>query len=96
MNLTAKSPEQLQADRLAREAREKQALAERFMAQRAQWSGWFQIGGGLLVLIGLWFLLFSPGINGEVVNIQKLYIGQTAALVGAILFSAGVLLKFTG
>jgi hypothetical protein len=96
MTLTAKSPEQLKADRLAREAKETEAAAERFLAQRAQWSGWFQILGGLLMLIGLWVLLFSPGLQGEVVNLQKLYIGQTSALVGAILFTAGVLLKFAG
>lgn len=75
-NLTDKSPEQLKADRLAREATEKQALAEKFLAQRAQWSGWFQILGGLLLLVGVWFLFIDPGGDSSVVNFQKLYIGQ--------------------
>jgi Ca2+/Na+ antiporter len=90
-----KSPEQIKADRLAKEAREREVLAQQFAAGRAQWSGWFQIFGGLLMLIGFWFLVLDPGSDvSSVVNIQKLYIGQTAAFVGSILLASGVLLKY--
>lgn len=90
-----KSPEQIKADRLGREAKERAALEEQFVAGRAQWSGWFQVLGGLLMLIGFWFLVLDPGSDvSSVVNIQKLYIGQTAAIVGSILFATGLLLKY--
>ena len=39
MALTAKSPEQLKADRIVREAREKEDAEERLLAQRARMSG---------------------------------------------------------
>jgi hypothetical protein len=94
MPLTAKSPEQLKADRTAREAREKEDATEKFLAQRARASGVCMIFGGLLLLTGIWFLLVSPGVAFDTVNLQKLYIGQTAALVGAILLASGLVLKY--
>lgn len=96
MILMAKSPDQLKADRLAREAREKEVLAERTLTLQAQWSVALRLVGGVMMLIGLWLLAVSPGIYGDVVNLQKLYIGQTSALAGTILLAAGVLLKFVG
>ena len=82
---------------MAREARAREILAEAFATQRAQWSGWFQIVGVFLLLVGFWFLILQPGSEySSVVNIQKLYVGQTAAIVGAILLAAGVLLKYLG
>lgn len=93
-NLSSKAPEQLKAERLEREAREREARAEKFLAHRAQWSGWFLIVGGFLLLVGAWFLLFDPGVGGDVVNLQKLYLGQTSALIGAVLFASGALLKY--
>jgi hypothetical protein len=90
-----KSPEDLKADRLAREARARELLADQFTAGRVQWSGWLQILGGFLMLIGFWFLVLDPGSNSaSVVSLQKLCIGQTAAIVGSILFVAGLLLKY--
>ena len=46
--------------------------------------------GGLLALVGLYFLLVAPTVDGSVVNFQRLYLGQTAAICGAVLFAAGV------
>lgn len=94
MALTQKSPEQLKADRVAREAREKEVAEEQFQSQRAKASGLCMILGGLLLLTGVWFLLVSPGIAIDTVNLQKLYIGQTSAVVGVILFASGLLLKY--
>ena len=94
MPLIAKSPEEVKADRLAREARDKENAEEKFLGQRALVSGLLQILGGVLLVIGVWFLLFSPGIVSDVVNVQRLYIGQTSAIVGAILLATGLLLKY--
>ena len=90
-----KTSEQVRADRLASEARARELLAEQFAAGRVQWSGWLQILGGLLMLIGFWFLVVDPGSDtASVVSLQKLYIGQTAAIVGSILLATGLLLKY--
>jgi hypothetical protein len=94
MPLTVKSPEQLRADRVAREAREKENAQDRLLSQRGQVSALCMIVGVLLLLTGVWFLLFSPGVAVDTVNLQKLYLGQTCAFVGAILFASGVLLKY--
>jgi hypothetical protein len=94
MALTGRSPEQMKADRVAREARDKEEAEARFLSQRARVSGALQILGGLLLVIGMWFLLVSPGVVVDTVNLQKLYIGQTSALVGAILLASGLLLKY--
>ena len=34
-----------------------------------------RLAGGVLMLIGLWLLAFSPGVYRDVVNLQKLYVG---------------------
>jgi uncharacterized membrane protein len=49
------------------------------------------IGLGLLFLvIGGWFLVLSPSQGGDIVNMQRLAIGQTSAIVGAIFLAAGI------
>lgn len=53
--------------------------------------------GVLLLMAGVW-LLFNPTVSelgSETVNLQKLYLGQTAALVGVVLFGVGTILKLT-
>ena len=54
MTLKAKPPDQLKADHLAREAREKGVLLERAPTLRAQCSVGLRLVGGVLMLIGLW------------------------------------------
>ena len=50
---------------------------------------------GLVLFMGGAYVLFNPGSDyNDVVSVQKLYLGQTGALVGAILFGSGSLLKF--
>lgn len=57
--------------------------------------------GVLCLGAGFFILVFAPGANvpglaslgiepGEVVNLQKLYLGQTLAIVGAIFLAVGV------
>src|SRR5688572_8901585 len=52
-------------------------------------AGLLMVAGTILLLIGLYLLILSPSSNGEVVNLQRLYIGQTLTIVGAIFFAAG-------
>jgi uncharacterized membrane protein len=90
---TPKSPEQLKADRLERESRERQATLDRRFAERTQWSGGLLVVGGFLLLLGVYFLILDPGVGRDVVNLQKLYASQTSAVVGAVLFASGALLR---
>lgn len=52
--------------------------------------------GVILSVIGIYFLLVSPsaddasGLSTSVVNLQRLYIGQTSAIAGAIFLAAGL------
>jgi hypothetical protein len=88
-----KTAEEFKADRLAREAAEREALTDKFLRQKTVWSGLFITFGALLLFLGAWLLIIDPGdVSG--VNLQKLYVGQTSAIVGAILLATGVLLKY--
>jgi len=94
-----KSPEDIKADRLNREAREREAQRERLEQGRIQTSAWLQIIGVIGMLIAFWILVIDPGsasstYSETVVNIQKLYIGQTSGIVGAIFLSTGLVIKF--
>lgn len=52
------------------------------------------IGAGCL--LGGLYLLFNPGVDtgnplvGEVANLQKLYLGQTLAIIGAVFLAVGL------
>jgi hypothetical protein len=52
--------------------------------------GFAVIIGILLALIGLYFLLVAPSSNGDVVNLQRLTIGETLTICGAIFIGAGI------
>lgn len=47
---------------------------------------WMGIAGVLLLLAGLYFLVLDPGspASAEIINLQKISIGQTLSIVGAI------------
>lgn len=51
------------------------------------------IGVGFM-LLGVFFLLISPSVGeafgSPVVNLQRLYIGQTSAIIGAIFMAVGI------
>lgn len=95
MTGTKKSPDELRAERLAREAKERDAALQKFEAQRVKWSGWLQVSGWILLLLATWFLVLDPGGSGSsFVNLQKLYLGQTAGIVGSVFLVAGAMLKF--
>jgi hypothetical protein len=59
-------------------------------------SGFAVIIGIFLALIGLYFLLVAPSNNGDVINLQRLTIGETFTIVGSILFVGGLLLRYQG
>jgi hypothetical protein len=52
--------------------------------------------GLLLLLVGAYFLIVNPSEGGagilgrDVVNLQRLYLGQTAAICGAVFLAAGL------
>jgi hypothetical protein len=52
--------------------------------------------GIVFLAVGFWFLLVSPGegdaaiLGQTVVNLQRLTIGETSAIVGAIFLAAGI------
>jgi hypothetical protein len=91
------SPEQLKARRLEREASAAKEQTDRDIAERVMAAGILIVSGFLLLVVGLWFLVFAPNqdVTGfrTVVNLQRLYIGQTAAIVGAIFFATGLHLR---
>jgi hypothetical protein len=93
-NLTPEEREAKSRDREAKSARER---ADRESAERAMVAGLLIVFGFLLLVIGLWFLVLAPGEDTmgsrAVVNLQRLYIGQSAAIVGAIFFATGLHLR---
>jgi hypothetical protein len=52
--------------------------------------------GTFLLLIGFFFLVVSPSEGGsellgrDVINLQRLYLGQTSAICGAVFLAAGL------
>jgi hypothetical protein len=48
------------------------------------------VSGIFGIIIGFYLLVVNPTVGGDVVNSQKLYVGQTAAICGTILLAAGV------
>jgi drug/metabolite transporter (DMT)-like permease len=94
----SKTPEQLKAERIARQERDAEAALEGVDVERRQVSGVLMILGVVLILAGAWFLLASPSqssYGGEaVINLHRLTIGETAAIAGAILFSAGAIIRY--
>lgn len=52
--------------------------------------------GILLLLVGVYFLVVSPSAGGaellgrDIVNLQRVYVGQTAAICGSIFLAAGI------
>ena len=46
--------------------------------------------GILSLLIGLYFLLLAPGEGEGVVNLQRLTIGETLSICGAVFLAAGM------
>jgi hypothetical protein len=53
------------------------------------------VGFGIVFLaVGFWFLVINPGegaiLGLTVVNLQRIAIGQTSAIVGAIFLAAGI------
>jgi hypothetical protein len=52
--------------------------------------------GGLLLAVGFFFLVVNPSEGGaellghQVVNLQRIYLGQTSAICGAVFLAAGM------
>ena len=46
--------------------------------------------GAILAVLGFFDLIVSPTEEGNVVNLQRLYLGQTAAICGAVFLAAGL------
>jgi polyferredoxin len=88
------TPDEIRARREEREAREAREQTERNATERNALAALLIVAGVLLLIIGVWYLVLVPGEDtvglGTVVNLQRLYIGQTAAIVGGIFFAAGL------
>jgi hypothetical protein len=97
MAFKAPSPEELKARRLEREASAAKEQANRNTAERVMVAGLLIVFGIVLLGVGLWFLVLAPNqdVTGlrTVVNLQRLYIRQSAAIVDAIFFATGLLLR---
>ena len=90
--------EAARAERIARQQRETEAAEARAGQERGQLSVGLLGVGILLMAIGVWVLIFSPSlvtVDGvAVANLQRLTIGETASIAGAILFAAGARLRY--
>jgi hypothetical protein len=66
--------------------------------ERRQTGAALMIVGVLLTLAGIWFLLVSPSQSdsaGEaLVNLHRPTMGETSAIVGALLFAAGAIIRY--
>jgi hypothetical protein len=58
--------------------------------ERFPMAGLAVVVGIVLASIGLYFLLVSPSSGGDVINLQRLTIGETFAICGAIFIGAGI------
>lgn len=59
-------------------------------SERFPIAGLAAIVGIFLSLIGLYFLLVAPSANGEIVNLQRLTIGETLTICGAIFLAVAM------
>lgn len=82
----------------AREAQERREAQAREAAERERRVRWMTdkalaSAGGLFMVTGLYFLTVAPSVGGEfreVVNLQRLTMGETFTIVGAIFAAAGL------
>lgn len=92
-----KTGEQIRAERLEREAREAKDAAEQAVTAKAGTGTGLAVIGIAIMIAGVYFLIVDPSggdaYGRSVVNLQRLYLGQTAAIIGAIFFAAGVHLR---
>lgn len=101
MALTQKSPEQLKVDRLAREERAAKDAQDSRSRERGQ-AAYFLLGAGtVLLLLAVYFLWLAPTIGGiatdeTTVNLQRLFIGSTCGVAGAVFVAAGLVLRYVG
>jgi uncharacterized membrane protein YidH (DUF202 family) len=100
MAIPQKTPEQAKADRVAREERTAREELERFTLHRGYTTLSLLVAGIIFCAIGVWFLFLAPGAEGilagqTVVNLQRLVIGQTCSIVGAIFLAASALLRYS-
>jgi hypothetical protein len=97
MAIKVLTPREREAQRLEREARAAKDQAERDAAERNMVAGLLIVAGVVLLIVALWFLVVMPGEEmvglRTVVNLQRLYMGQTAGTVGAIFFATGLHLR---
>lgn len=58
---------------------------------------WLLVLGTLLIVTGIYYLM-NPSISSygsdAIVNLQRLTIGETASIAGAILVAAGAVLRY--
>lgn len=91
------TPEQLREQRLEREQRSTVDRAEKATSERLQASSVLAIGGLIMMIVGAYFIVANPFgdevMGREIVNLHGVFIGQTAALIGAIFFACGIHLR---
>lgn len=87
-----KDPETLRAERRERELAERRVDATARESARVLTAN-ILIGAGVLaVLAGAWFLL-TPSVDGNVVNVYRLTVGQTLTLAGVVAAVGGLLIR---
>jgi hypothetical protein len=92
----ARIAEEKRAARLARKSQEREER-RRAESNARHINGSMLIIFGLISLVaGLWYLLVEPGNPGSegYVNLQRLTMGETFAIVGSVLFVGGLLLRY--
>lgn len=90
--------EEKRAARLAREVEEREQRRRDESNARHINGAMLIMLGVILMVVGLWYLVLSPGNPGSegFVNLQRLTIGETSAIVGSVLFVGGLLLRYQG
>jgi hypothetical protein len=90
---TSELERQVIGEILEKRSRPRRRHADSEGEHSSQWPGLTPIGiiGLPFLGIGAWILLFDPSVAGaDVVNLQRLYIGQTSAIIGAIFVATGM------